>query len=78
MPPNLRDYERRWLATDLLAGVTLAAVAIPECMGYTKILRTPVVTGLYTILLPLAVFALIEEGRRAAEDLVDVIRSYLK
>jgi high affinity sulfate transporter 1 len=48
---------------DVIAGVTLAAVAIPECMGYTKIVGTPVVTGLYTILLPIAVFALVGSSR---------------
>src|SRR3954447_25736323 len=48
---------------DVLAGVTLAALAIPETMGYTKIAGTPVVTGLYTILLPLAVFALFGSSR---------------
>jgi len=63
MPPNLRAYEWAWLTSDLLAGVTLAAVAIPECVGYTKIVGTPVVTGLYTILLPLAAFALIGSSR---------------
>lgn len=49
--------------TDVLAGITLAAVAIPECMGYTKIAGTPVVTGLYTILLPLVAFALLGSSR---------------
>jgi high affinity sulfate transporter 1 len=48
---------------DILAGITLAAVAIPECMGYTKIVGTPVVTGLYTILLPIAVFAWLGSSR---------------
>jgi high affinity sulfate transporter 1 len=62
-PPNLRGYERAWLSSDVLAGLTLAAVAIPECMGYTKIVGTPVVTGLYTILLPLVGFALIGSSR---------------
>ncbi|HEV7215184.1 MAG TPA: SulP family inorganic anion transporter [Chloroflexota bacterium] len=56
-------YQRSWLAPDIIAGVTLAAVAIPECMGYTKIVATPVVTGLYTILLPIAAFALIGSSR---------------
>ena len=37
---------------DVIAGATLAALAIPEVMGYTKIAGMPVVTGLYTILLP--------------------------
>src|SRR5215471_5445623 len=49
--------------TDILAGITLAAVAIPECMGYTKIVGTPVVSGLYTILLPLLVFAWLGSSR---------------
>jgi high affinity sulfate transporter 1 len=48
---------------DILAGITLAAVAIPECMGYTKIVGTPVVSGLYTILLPIAVFAWLGSSR---------------
>lgn len=51
------------LGPDILAGITLAAIAIPECMGYTKIAGTPVVTGLYTILLPIVAFALIGSSR---------------
>jgi len=66
LPPGLRGYRRAWLGPDLLAGLTLAAVAIPECMGYTKIAGTPVVTGLYTILLPLAAFALLGASRHLA------------
>jgi len=63
VPPGMRGYRRGWLAPDLLAGLTLAAVAIPECLGYTKIAGTPVVTGLYTLLLPLAAFALVGASR---------------
>jgi high affinity sulfate transporter 1 len=55
----MRGYQRTWLRGDVVAGVTLAAVAIPECMGYARIAGMPVVTGLYTILLPLAAFALV-------------------
>jgi high affinity sulfate transporter 1 len=58
-PPWLRGYQRAWLRTDILAGTTLAAVAIPETMGYTTIAQMPVVTGLYTVLLPTVVFALL-------------------
>jgi MFS superfamily sulfate permease-like transporter len=43
--------------------VTLAAIAIPEVMGYTTIARTPVVTGLYTIIFPTALFALLGSSR---------------
>ncbi len=52
--------DRRTIGLDILAGVTLAAIAIPEVMGYTSIARMPVVTGLYTILIPLFVFAVLE------------------
>ncbi len=52
-----------WLRSDVLAGVTLAAVAIPETMGYTSIARVPVVTGLYTILFPALAFALLGSSR---------------
>ena len=48
---------------EILAGLTLAALAIPEVMGYTKIAGTPVITGLYTILIPTALFALFGSSR---------------
>jgi high affinity sulfate transporter 1 len=50
-------FSRRQLPRDVVAGITLAALGIPEVMGYTKIAGTPAVTGLYTILLPLVAFA---------------------
>ena len=52
---GIRPYNRVWLPRDILAGITLAALAIPEVMGYTKIAGMPVITGLYTILIPIAV-----------------------
>ena len=48
---------------DIIAGITLAALAIPEVMGYAKIAGVPVVLGLYTILIPIAVFALFWSSR---------------
>ena len=48
---------------DLIAGVTLAALAIPEVMGYTSIAGMPVITGLYTILLPMLAFAVFGSSR---------------
>jgi MFS superfamily sulfate permease-like transporter len=48
---------------DIVAGLTLAALAIPEVMGYTKISGTPVVTGLYTMLIPAVLFALFGSSR---------------
>jgi sulfate permease, SulP family len=49
--------------SDIVSGVTLAALAIPEVMGHTKIAETPVITGLYTILLPMALFAVFGSSR---------------
>jgi sulfate permease, SulP family len=60
---GIRPYQRAWLSRDLLAGVTLAALAIPEVMGYTKIAGTPVITGLYTMLIPVVAFALLGSSR---------------
>ena len=70
--PPVRDWpvlrgvmpvRRATLAGDLLAGVTLAALGIPEVLGYARIAGMPVVTGLYTLLLPLAAFALLGASR---------------
>jgi high affinity sulfate transporter 1 len=60
---SVRPYDRAWLSRDVIAGVTLAALAIPEVMGYTKIAGTPVITGLYTILIPVVAFAVFGSSR---------------
>lgn len=51
------------LPSEIVAGLTLAALAIPEVMGYTKISGTPVITGLYTILIPPVLFAIFGSSR---------------
>ncbi len=63
IPATLRGYQKQWLRTDVVAGVTLAAVAIPETMGYTSIAQTPIVTGLYTVIFPTLLFALLGSSR---------------
>ena len=60
---SIRPYDRSWLTKDVIAGITLAALAIPEVMGYTKIAGTPVVTGLYTLVLPVLAFGLFGSSR---------------
>ena len=42
---------------DVLAGLSLASMTIPQVLGYTRIAGTPLVTGLYTALLPVMAFA---------------------
>jgi MFS superfamily sulfate permease-like transporter len=51
------------LPGDIMGGIILAALGIPEVMGYTKIIGTPVVTGLYTMLLPMIAFAIFGSSR---------------
>ena len=51
--PRLPASARR----DVLAGLSLASMTIPQVLGYTRIAGTPLVTGLYTALLPVAAFA---------------------
>ena len=63
IPESLRGYRRAWLSRDLIAGLTLSAVAIPEVMGYTSIAGTPIVTGLYTVIFPTLIFALLGSSR---------------
>ncbi len=48
--PSLRGYSRAWLGVDLLAGLTLAAVCVPESMADAKLAAMPPVTGLYAFL----------------------------
>jgi sulfate permease, SulP family len=60
---GLLPVRRSAVAADVLAGITLAAVSIPVSLGYAKIAGMPVVTGLYTLLLPMAVFAIFGSSR---------------
>ena len=55
--------ERSRVPVDMLAGLTLAALGVPEVLGYAKIAGMPLVTGLYTMLLPMAVFAVLGSSR---------------
>lgn len=60
---GLLPVDRATLARDIVAGLTLAALAIPEVMGYTRIAGTPVVTGLYTLMVPALAFAVLGSSR---------------
>ena len=60
---GIRPFNRAGAVRDALAGFELAAMNIPQALGYTKIAGTPVVTGLYTLLLPLLAFAVFGSSR---------------
>ena len=60
---SIRPLRRATALRDALAGFTLAAMNIPQALGYTRIAGMPVVTGLYTLLLPLIGFAAFGSSR---------------
>ncbi len=60
---SLRPFRWRETLRDARAGLALAAMNIPQVLGYTKIAGMPVVTGLYTLLAPLAAFAALGSSR---------------
>jgi len=63
-PPTLRHYQTSWLTPDLIAGLTLAAIAIPEQMATAKLANMPAVTGLYAFLAGSVAFALLGSHRQ--------------
>ncbi|MGD9092653.1 MAG: SulP family inorganic anion transporter, partial [Anaerolineales bacterium] len=59
----LPQYQSAWLRLDLVAGLTAAAVIIPQAMAYATIAGLPVEVGLYTALTPMVVYALLGTSR---------------
>jgi MFS superfamily sulfate permease-like transporter len=60
---GIRPFKPAAALRDAFAGFTLAAMNIPQALGYTKIAGMPVVTGLYSLLLPLVGFAAFGSSR---------------
>lgn len=60
---GLRPFDRRQALRDCLAGVNLASINLPQVLGYARIAGMPVVTGFYTLLLPLIGFAVFGSSR---------------
>ncbi len=54
---TLRAYQRGWLRSDLVAGVVLAAILVPQGMAYAELAGLPAVTGLYTTIACLVAYA---------------------
>ena len=60
----LPAYRPEWLRADVLAGVSVAAVAIPIAIAYSKLAGVPPVYGLYASLLPLVAYAIMGSSRQ--------------
>jgi SulP family sulfate permease len=75
---GFRPFRRNTAIRDVFAGVTLASMNIPQVLGYARIAGMPLVTGLYTVLLPLVAFAVFGSSRHllvAADSATAVIFS---
>ena len=59
----LRTYERAWLTKDVVAGLVLTALLVPQGMAYAELAGLPPITGLYTSILCLTAYALVGPSR---------------
>jgi sulfate permease, SulP family len=60
---GILPLKRSAIGKDIIGGIVLAAIGIPEVMGYTKIAGTPIATGLYTLIFPVVMFAILGSSR---------------
>ena len=60
---SLRGYQRTWLRTDLVAGLTVWAVLVPESLAYATIAGVPPVVGLYAAVPALVFYAIFGSSR---------------
>ena len=56
---STQGYRRQWLGPDLLAGLTLLAIAVPEQLATSRLAGMPPITGLYTFIAGTVAFALL-------------------
>ena len=54
----LRTYQRAWLPQDLIAGLVLSALLVPQGMAYAELAGLPPITGLYTTVMCLIAYAI--------------------
>src|SRR6478609_11484147 len=59
-----RTYKREWLSSDLIAGVSVAAVALPIGIAYAQLAGFPPVVGIYSCILPPVMYALFGSSRQ--------------
>ncbi|MBJ7454257.1 MAG: SulP family inorganic anion transporter, partial [Blastococcus sp.] len=60
---SLRGYRRGWLRSDVVAGLTVWAVLVPESLAYATIAGVPPVVGLYAAVPALVLYALLGSSR---------------
>ncbi|MFC8515230.1 SulP family inorganic anion transporter [Streptomyces sp. NPDC057257] len=66
VPPGLRtllSYRREWLVKDVVAGIVLTTLLVPQGMAYAELAGLPAITGLYTSVLCLLAYAVFGPSR---------------
>jgi high affinity sulfate transporter 1 len=64
--PGLRavsSYQRQWLSKDIVAGIVLTTLLVPQGMAYAELAGLPPITGLYTSILCLLGYAVFGPSR---------------
>jgi len=56
---RLRSYRSAWLRGDVIAGITVAAYLVPQCLAYAELAGVQPIAGLWAILPPLLIYALL-------------------
>ena len=62
--PVVRDYDRADLPHDLIAGLTLSVVTVPQAIAYAFLAGLPAQAGLYACLAPMAIYAVLGSSRQ--------------
>src|SRR4051794_32985969 len=57
------SYRREWLSKDVIAGLVLTALLVPQGMAYAELAGLPAITGLYTSVLCLVGYAIFGPSR---------------
>src|SRR5881398_1445276 len=60
---SLSPFHREWLAKDIVAGVVLTTLLVPQGMAYAELAGLPAITGLYTSIMCLLGYAVFGPSR---------------
>jgi high affinity sulfate transporter 1 len=60
---TLKHYNKSWLSKDIIAGIVLSMLLVPQGMAYAELAGLPIITGLYTTILCLIAYAIFGPSR---------------
>ena len=60
---QLRSYQSSWLRADVIAGITVTAYLVPQCLAYASIVGSPPLTALWVAVVAMVIYALLGTSR---------------